>query len=206
MAPSHYLTNVDLSSLRSSDIHLRAISLKISQPSVTKISLKIISMILFKSPRGQWVNRQWAAIIRNNSDTWHQMVSLGYSVLTYGSLMLSQPHRMGHGQHPNLKMDMNGRMDGLMDGVRCHYNTVSMIPNPYNRHPIACPWGMGCILWTALWWHPTRDHLWMRPANEIRRYNVTSSLIGWAHPQKDPCPTVLLLFRNTSVCWIPAAP
>ena len=34
-------TNVDLSSLRSSDVHLRAISLEISQPSVTKISLKI---------------------------------------------------------------------------------------------------------------------------------------------------------------------
>ena len=35
-------TNVDLSSLRSSDVHLRAILLEISQPSVTKISLKII--------------------------------------------------------------------------------------------------------------------------------------------------------------------
>ena len=28
--------------------------------------------------------------------------------------------------------------------------------------------------------------LCMRLANERRRYNVTSSLIGWAHPQKDP--------------------
>ena len=28
--------------------------------------------------------------------------------------------------------------------------------------------------------------LCMRPANEIRRYNVTSSLIGWAHTQNDP--------------------
>ena len=35
-------TNVDLSSLRSSDVYLRAISLEISQPSVTKISMKII--------------------------------------------------------------------------------------------------------------------------------------------------------------------
>ena len=25
----------------------------------------------------------------------------------------------------------------------------------------------------------------MRPANESRRYNVTSSLIGWAHTQND---------------------
>ena len=28
--------------------------------------------------------------------------------------------------------------------------------------------------------------LWMRPANERRRYIVTSSLIGWAHRQNDP--------------------
>ena len=35
-------TNVDLPSLKSCDVHLRAISLDISQPSVTKISLKII--------------------------------------------------------------------------------------------------------------------------------------------------------------------
>ena len=28
--------------------------------------------------------------------------------------------------------------------------------------------------------------LCMRPANERRRYNVTSSLIGWAHTQNDP--------------------
>ena len=27
--------------------------------------------------------------------------------------------------------------------------------------------------------------LWMRPANERRRYTVTSSLIGWAHSQND---------------------
>ena len=35
-------TNVDLTSQRSSDVHLRAILLEISQPSVTIISLKII--------------------------------------------------------------------------------------------------------------------------------------------------------------------
>ena len=28
--------------------------------------------------------------------------------------------------------------------------------------------------------------LYMRPANERRRYSVTSSLIGWAHTQNDP--------------------
>ena len=29
--------------------------------------------------------------------------------------------------------------------------------------------------------------LCMHPANERRRYNVTLSLIGWVHPQNDPC-------------------
>ena len=29
--------------------------------------------------------------------------------------------------------------------------------------------------------------LWMHPANERWRYNVTSSLIGWALTQNDPC-------------------
>ena len=31
--------------------------------------------------------------------------------------------------------------------------------------------------------------LCMRPANERRRYKVTSPLIGWAHMQNDPCTT-----------------
>ena len=29
--------------------------------------------------------------------------------------------------------------------------------------------------------------LCMRPANKRRRYNVTASLIGWAHAQNFPC-------------------
>ena len=29
--------------------------------------------------------------------------------------------------------------------------------------------------------------LWMHPANERRHYNLTLSLIGWAHSQNDPC-------------------
>ena len=37
-------TNVDLPSLRSGDVHVRAISLETSQPSFTKICLKIISL------------------------------------------------------------------------------------------------------------------------------------------------------------------
>ena len=41
MVPSHYLTNVDVSSIRFGDIHLRAILQKVSQPPIIKISLKI---------------------------------------------------------------------------------------------------------------------------------------------------------------------
>ena len=34
--------------------------------------------------------------------------------------------------------------------------------------------------------------LGMGSANENRRYNVTSVLIGWAHIQNDPCKAVCL--------------
>ena len=38
--------------------------------------------------------------------------------------------------------------------------------------------------------------LCMRTAKERRRYNVTSSLIGWAHTQNDPCtlPEMMLTY------------
>ena len=32
-----------------------------------------------------------------------------------------------------------------------------------------------------------KDHICMHPASERRRYNVTSSLIGWAPAKNDPC-------------------
>ena len=40
------------------------------------------------------------------------------------------------------------------------------------------------LLYWCLW---VMIILCMRPANERRRYNVTSSLIGWPHTQNDPC-------------------
>ena len=40
-APSHYLTNVDWSSVKSGDIHIRTISQEVPQPSIIKIFLKI---------------------------------------------------------------------------------------------------------------------------------------------------------------------
>ena len=50
-------TSVDWSSLRTNnEISLKAISQEIPQPSITKISLKIIIKNSFKSPRGPWVN------------------------------------------------------------------------------------------------------------------------------------------------------
>ena len=48
-------TNVDLSSIRFSDSHLRAIEQEIPQPSVLKMAWKLLkSKISFKSHRGQW--------------------------------------------------------------------------------------------------------------------------------------------------------
>ena len=35
-----------------------------------------------------------------------------------------------------------------------------------------------------LWFN---DSMWICPANERQCYNVTQSLIGWAHSQNDPC-------------------
>ena len=53
--PSHYPNQCWLI-IRSTDIHPRAISERIQQPSITEIILKITSKISFKSPKGQWVN------------------------------------------------------------------------------------------------------------------------------------------------------
>ena len=38
--------------------------------------------------------------------------------------------------------------------------------------------------------HSAGNMLYVRPANERPRYNITSSLIGWAHIQNDPCTAV----------------
>ena len=60
--PSHYLKPcwvfVDWSSVKSTDIHIRAISQEMPQPSITKIPWEnyYISKNSFKFPRGQWVN------------------------------------------------------------------------------------------------------------------------------------------------------
>ena len=52
MAPSHYLNHVDLSSVRSSDIHLKAISQEIPKPPITKFNLKITCLKFYSSIPG----------------------------------------------------------------------------------------------------------------------------------------------------------
>ena len=48
--------------------------------------------------------------------------------------------------------------------------------------------------------------LFMRPANERHRYNVMSSLIGWAHTQNDPCGQFYLYPRRFSRWYFYACP
>ena len=50
------VTNVDVSSVRPSDIHLRAISWEISQPSITKLAWKLLDLKFHPNhPGGQWI-------------------------------------------------------------------------------------------------------------------------------------------------------
>ena len=57
MAPNHYLNQFDLSSVTFSEIHLRAITQEVPQPSIPKISFKM-TYIKFQSnlPGGQLVD------------------------------------------------------------------------------------------------------------------------------------------------------
>ena len=78
-------TNVGWSSVKSSDIHVRAISQEMPQPSITKTHLKIIYKISFKFPRGQWVklladqcgcgtgNHNFK-IFSSDQNTWHYLL------------------------------------------------------------------------------------------------------------------------------------
>ena len=83
MAPSHYLdkkkitwTNVELSSVRSSGIHLSAILQEMPQPSVTEISLKIIYLKFHSNlPGASELNSLWPShpikdLIISSDDGW----------------------------------------------------------------------------------------------------------------------------------------
>ena len=63
----------------------------------------------------------------------------------------------------------------------CTYDYLSMLGVKLNHVSKRDPWYER---------HPSpaRIILCLHPANERRRYIVTSSLIGWVHTQNDPCP------------------
>ena len=79
------------------------------------------------------------------------------------------------------------------------------LPNSMSSHTLTDYYDMFTtflstyIKWPTFWYQHVSVHsdeeiykqhtgiiLCMRPANERRRYNVTSSLIGWVHSQDDP--------------------
>ena len=67
---------------------------------------------------------------------------------------------------------------------------------PLGDYPKIAFYSFGKIAVLKLWnvWHNSQINslpsgiMCMRPANERRRYNVTSSLIGYAHTQNNPWP------------------
>ena len=68
-------------------------------------------------------------------------------------------------------------------------------------------WG---LLWLPYSVSEVTEYIWVKSgiilgmgsANERRRYNVTSSLIGWAHTQNDPQNRLLLNHNKTTMCTI----
>ena len=67
---------------------------------------------------------------------------------------------------------------------------------------LICHWADFTNMMMFSFWQssaPAGIILWMRPANERRRYNVTSSVIGRAHSQNDPCPECGLLNLITKI-------
>ena len=74
-------TNVDLSSLRSRDVHLTAISLEISQPSVTKISLKSIFLrIYWNLPGANELNNRGERIYIWTHVPWYNLCQDTYNI------------------------------------------------------------------------------------------------------------------------------
>ena len=53
-----------------------------------------------------------------------------------------------------------------------------------------------CVLFHSLYWCNVGNILGMSSANGKRRYNVTSSLIGWTHTQNDPA-----VVMPVCACW-----
>ena len=64
---------------------------------------------------------------------------------------------------------------------------TSIVDGTYSSHCNPSTDTRSSLAGVAVVWQ--RINFCMRPANENCRYIVTSSLIGWAHTQNDPCST-----------------
>ena len=76
-APSHSWTNVDWSSVKSNDIHIRAVSQEMPQLSITKICLKITCLKFHSNfPRANALNQSGLIISPNpmNRELWIKML------------------------------------------------------------------------------------------------------------------------------------
>ena len=63
-----------------------------------------------------------------------------------------------------------------------HYNNINKIKTGQSSSRLCMALSVSVFLYLS-----AGIILCMRPANERWRYSVTSSLIGWAHSQNDPC-------------------
>ena len=78
---------------------------------------------------------------------------------------------------------------------------------------MGCGWDLKCC-WTPyyfkmmfiIFWHHLSTKAWiilcMRPTNERRHYNVTLSLIGWAHSRNGPCKSMGQWVKQTALVHI----
>ena len=81
-----------------------------------------------------------------------------------------------HAGKPKCTESRHVSLESWLLAVSCHINGIIKANNDFMMII-----GPGIILC-------------MRPANESRRYNVTSSLIGWMHTQNDPCRPITFVW------------
>ena len=114
-------------------------------------------------------------------------LSLSNTVLTRENYSLAltpwtQPHGMGHGQHPNLKMDMDGPKFQRFTTPACPYAWLAlMVVLAASNHFLGSHCQQQWLPSVGPRFHDTSGLiLGLCPAYERRRYFVTTSLIGWA--------------------------
>ena len=82
---------------------------------------------------------------------------------------------------------------GLLRELLCLLHIITIVGLTYaitNRQKYYISYNMLISLLSGIF-------LCMCPANERQRYNVTLSLIGWAHTQNYPCVTYLIVLHLT---------